>query len=442
MLHYNFGNLTPVRRHLRNTHRHNRHAMGMSLIELLVGLALGIGVLGMVVKVFTNSRQQFQVADSHARIQENARQAMQFLQDDIRMAGFVGAVQQFWEIQNTGNNTKAVGPVTGECFTTPARSFRWANPFPRINTKTIPPRLYGEDNGATLFDGCITAAAHVANTDVLSLHYAGTPSIDSRTIGNLDETFYLRSNLRGGVVFTCGGGAGGPAMGGDSIANGGVAGAAVGCIESAVGAPGMLTTPSPAVMWGSNANPDPSPETANYAIQSYLYYVRRCTDPGADGVCATSDDRDSTPALVRARIEYETTLCGGNDPCVVHNPIAEGVVAMQIEYGIDRPEAVAVTQAFPGIPSTEDFYDGNVNRYVTAADALLGGGSFDTAAEMDLWSRVLTVRVWLLIRSPVMESGYQGPNNYVVAGQNIPTDTRYRHQLFTTTITVRNFSAL
>lgn len=426
----------------RNPQQYPRRTRGMSLVELLVGLALGIAVLGMVVKVFVNSRQQFQVADSHARIQENARQAIQYLQDDIRMAGFIGAVQEYWAIQETGNASHTLGPVTGECFTTDTRTFRWVNPFARQTTQIIPPRIYGKDDTRDQFEGCISANNYVNDTDVLSVHYTGTPNVASGAIGNDDETFYLRSNLRGGVVFTCGMGMNGPSMGGNSINNGGVNGMAAGCLQTAVGPSAMLgVLYNSALFWGSIANPDPSPLTTNYPLQAQVYYVRPCTDPGPDDNCGTRDDRDTTPALVRARVDYSANICPDNDPCIVHEPVAEGVVSMQIEYGIDTREAVPVIPNLPGTTNTANFYDGNVNQYVTAVDGNLGANVFDTLPAIALWGRVLTIRIWLLIRSPVIEPSYEGPASYALGEKVVNVDTRFRHQLFTTTAMVRNLTA-
>src|SRR5690554_7569775 len=63
---------------------------GVSLIELLVALAIGaVLVLGLV-QVFGASRAAYQMSEGMARVQENARFAMDFLQRDLRMAGHFG----------------------------------------------------------------------------------------------------------------------------------------------------------------------------------------------------------------------------------------------------------------------------------------------------------------------------------------------------------------
>ena len=65
---------------------------GLSLIELLVAMAIGmVLVLGMV-QVFAASRAAYQLSEGLGRAQENGRFAMDYLQRDIRMVGHVGCV--------------------------------------------------------------------------------------------------------------------------------------------------------------------------------------------------------------------------------------------------------------------------------------------------------------------------------------------------------------
>src|SRR5690554_5075136 len=74
------------------------HCSGVSLIELMVALAIGtVLVLGLV-QVFAASRAAYQTSEGLARVQENARFALDFLQRDIRMAGHFGCVndQAHW----------------------------------------------------------------------------------------------------------------------------------------------------------------------------------------------------------------------------------------------------------------------------------------------------------------------------------------------------------
>lgn len=72
--------------------RRPRSAAGLSLIEIMVALAISsLLVLGLV-EVFAASRTAYQLSTGLARVQENGRFAMDFLQRDIRMAGHLGCV--------------------------------------------------------------------------------------------------------------------------------------------------------------------------------------------------------------------------------------------------------------------------------------------------------------------------------------------------------------
>lgn len=69
-----------------------RRATGLSLIEILVALGISaILVLGLV-EVFAASRTAYQLSSGLARVQENGRFALDFLQRDIRMTGHMGCV--------------------------------------------------------------------------------------------------------------------------------------------------------------------------------------------------------------------------------------------------------------------------------------------------------------------------------------------------------------
>ena len=68
----------------------SRQARGLTLIELMVGLAVGLFVSLIAIAVFVSTRTLNVVSNSSARMSENARLAMEVLQDDLRHAGFQG----------------------------------------------------------------------------------------------------------------------------------------------------------------------------------------------------------------------------------------------------------------------------------------------------------------------------------------------------------------
>ena len=63
---------------------------GLSLVELMIALALGLIVLGAMVTVFASSSASRQELERASRQIENGRYAMQLLSDDLRLAGFYG----------------------------------------------------------------------------------------------------------------------------------------------------------------------------------------------------------------------------------------------------------------------------------------------------------------------------------------------------------------
>lgn len=63
---------------------------GLSLVELLISITLGLILLTGVMKVFLSSKTVFSTQQALSRIQETGRLAVDFMSRDIRMAGFMG----------------------------------------------------------------------------------------------------------------------------------------------------------------------------------------------------------------------------------------------------------------------------------------------------------------------------------------------------------------
>lgn len=61
---------------------------GMTLVEILIALALGVFLIGGLLQIFQGSSQSSRMLDNLSRIQENGRFAIHFMTRDIRSAGF------------------------------------------------------------------------------------------------------------------------------------------------------------------------------------------------------------------------------------------------------------------------------------------------------------------------------------------------------------------
>jgi len=69
-----------------------RHSsqVGMTLVELMIGMLIGLFLMGGLMKVFDDSKRGYQYQAGLSLIQEQGRFAMEFLTINLRVAGFPG----------------------------------------------------------------------------------------------------------------------------------------------------------------------------------------------------------------------------------------------------------------------------------------------------------------------------------------------------------------
>ncbi|WP_373188285.1 PilW family protein [Halopseudomonas sp.] len=72
------------------TKMHAYQQRGLSLVELMIALALGLIISAAIMQVFLSSKNVYRMQESMARIQENGRFAVDYLSRDLRMAGYMG----------------------------------------------------------------------------------------------------------------------------------------------------------------------------------------------------------------------------------------------------------------------------------------------------------------------------------------------------------------
>jgi len=63
---------------------------GLSLVELMVAVTIGLVLLTGVLQIYLGSKQTYRMQDALSRLQENGRIAVEMLQRDIRPAGYMG----------------------------------------------------------------------------------------------------------------------------------------------------------------------------------------------------------------------------------------------------------------------------------------------------------------------------------------------------------------
>ncbi len=101
----------PYARRLHRSRGASPAAHGFSLVELMVSLTIGLIILAAVANIFATSRATYGYEEGMARVQENGRFAINFLAQDIRMAGYMGC-NSLSGIANSSNINNMVSPAS------------------------------------------------------------------------------------------------------------------------------------------------------------------------------------------------------------------------------------------------------------------------------------------------------------------------------------------
>lgn len=330
---------------------------GFSLVELLIGSALGLILLAAIFSIYLTTKQSYAIQDRLARMQENARLALRLITRDTRMAGHLGDIVTPWLIKESTD--MPLGTLTSECHAGWLRSA-----LPAADGDAAP-LLSGADNDPGLFSGCITSDNHSSGTDVLALYFADANAIDDSAIEK--GKIYLRGDLQGGLLFKASADKSLPAD------------------YSATGSP------------------------RSFRLSAVVYYLRPWSTIAPT---KTLPQGDGIPTLMRAALSD----CGAS-ACVKSEALVEGIVNMQIQYGVPADSATDTLQ------------------YLDAEQL----GDFTLQPGKSAWRDVRAVRIALLTRSLTAEPGYIDTNApYALADQSVTVATGFRHLLLTATVALRN----
>ncbi|MEO7916601.1 MAG: PilW family protein, partial [Dokdonella sp.] len=173
--------------------------VGVSLIELMVGILISsILLLGMY-QIFSASRVTFQMQDGLSRVQENGRFAMDYLQRNVRMAGFMGCGSDI----GRANQATFVNHLANANGTMPAATgaeYRFQRPIEGYTVGTMTP---------TSDFAAVTTSANppVDASDVLILRILSEESVPiitiDKTAGNLQVV--VRPSNTTSPIFTAAG---------------------------------------------------------------------------------------------------------------------------------------------------------------------------------------------------------------------------------------------
>lgn len=89
----------------------NKNCAGLSIVEALVTMVILMITLGGVYQIFHSNSLTYRMQEGLARVQENGRFAMDFLVNDIRMAGYLGCISTVQSVHNILNDHTQNGSV-------------------------------------------------------------------------------------------------------------------------------------------------------------------------------------------------------------------------------------------------------------------------------------------------------------------------------------------
>lgn len=347
---------------------------GLSLVEVMVAMVVGLILLAGVISVFISSRGGYLDNSAGAQLQENGRFALHFIRNDTRMTGYMGCV-------TSATTVNFVAPADQLYnFELPVYGFEYNGTDPATATLTAPyvltenPVAVAISSGwSPASDGSIGINA-MPGSDVLVLYTStGNP-------------VYVTTPTSGGVIAL---------TSSNSFTTGQMA-VISSCVSSAVfqvsgvtpGSPGTITTPAAfaaAFQDGSQV----------LAADAVIYYV-------GEGV-------DKEPGLFRVDLSPVGTLGTPEE-------LVPGVENMQVLYGVDA------TGGALGTP----------NQYLTAAQvdaSNLWNDVLSIQIGMLLRSDLGALPLPAAAQRPIFDVA----GSYIEA----PQDTRLR-RVFTTTIYLRN----
>jgi type IV pilus assembly protein PilW len=351
-----------------------RKQIGLSLIELMIAIALGLILLTGVIQVFLSSKNVYTSQQALSRVQETGRLAIDFLSRDIRMAGYMGCASRTagMKVTNTLKNPTAFAnnfsvAVQGYTAETLAAAGVALTPKPTALTDLIVVRsaaglgveITKTNNSGQLFATFISEEV-------------GACADGTNRISGLCQTDILFvSDCAKARIFQA------------SNITGTGAGADVNVVHAASGSPG-----NDIASWGgASASADETfqPGAEILSATSTTYFIAPSPNPA-----------NLTPSLWQ-NVNGGTSL-----------ELLEGVENMSIRYGVDT------TAQMDYVPDS----------YVKAV------------AVVD-WARVVSVQLELLVAT-VQDKVVPETQKYSFDGlPKTPTDLRLR-QVFTTTVGIRS----
>lgn len=161
----------------------DRQQQGMTLIEVMISLVIGLILLAGVMALFANSRSTYDSNESKASMIDNGRFALQAIGYDLRLSGSYGPVTEAKKVSGRANSSNSLSKqANGDC----------ANLF-YIDVD----RKIFASNGVNALGKCVKD--YREGTDILTVRYASPRALSADKLKA--QAVYVQSAFGGGQLF-------------------------------------------------------------------------------------------------------------------------------------------------------------------------------------------------------------------------------------------------
>ncbi|MEJ0086896.1 MAG: PilW family protein [Pseudomonadota bacterium] len=362
---------------------------GLSMIELLVGLAIGSFIIVGAVMVYSQTRTTYSINETQARLQENGRYALAILEPDLQLAGYYGFSNNASDFRYKAGATETpisqLEQADAALPSPPAGVTTCGNNFAIDLLMTV----QGSNNAAGPLTTCapptatgLNAGAYQAGTDTVTIRRSSTADAPAATTSRIQ--LYLNSLKRSNQY-----------------------------VFSAIpaNAPGAI---------------DATHKIRNLIVRTYY-------------VATNSRARTNFPTLWRKSLDTD-----GTNPVILDEEILPGVEDFQVQFGLDTGDhdGIAGVDIDLDNNTVPDNPNGLISRWVAPNSALINS---PTAIPAGISAQIVAVRVWLRIRADAPEVSFTDTRTYNYAGVSYTPSgaaAGVRRTLVSRTIYLRNARTL
>lgn len=304
---------------------------GLTLVELMISLLLGIILSAGIVGVYLDSKRNYAAEEEMARMQENGRFSLNLLKRELTMAGLFGGTLAADEIDPQAIGTDCAGGNW-------ALDADTAIEFTNNHDSTSDPVTV---NGTTL--NCLNGGDIQPVTDILTIkRTAGEPTLKEDSFASSfsatsDQQWFLRMVNYGNEK------------------------------EWSRIASDELEDPN-----GPYDPSDVDNQLAYWEAYTKIFYVRKYSEVAADGI----------PTLCVESLE-------GND--MVQRCLVEGIEEMHIEFGIDT-DADGVVNEYTPAPSAADLSNAVMARVYLLVRSIDELSDYENTKSYQLGQRTIAAK--------------------------------------------------